>query len=265
MTERVHKRREPAFVPCLNYSAIRDRATELGLTGARLDTAIGIGLQVLQNDRDQRSVSLAVLARLTRVLGLTPNELLILDSGPPQLEAEPGPRGCDDAVLLLALAVAHDGIDIDLVLHHCGWSHERLEQAVAALGVQLSPTALAVVCTDHRVSVVLRPGALPSHIREKFTDRAFLRQPLTPHEAVNLHKLLRKNLLAPFPDPASVGEKLTSATGGDPVQSLIDRRIAVSRSEHSGTDSPRDRLGALDIHPDSLFALGFSQRPELHW
>lgn len=241
-----------SFTPRLNYTAIRARATEMGLTRTRLDTAAGIRLDLLENDREQRSVSLGVLARLAAVLEMTPDELLVLTSEPAdRAQAEDGDSVPEDAVLLLALAMTHDGVGVDEVLRGCGWTHERLAQAVADLRTQLASTALMVVTTDYRVSVVLRRGALPEHLRARFANGLLLRAQLLPTTAVDLHKLLRNHILAPFP-----GSDTADRHDAD---YLIDLHIAVARESYVGGVVAR----VLDAHPDLLFALGLAERPEL--
>src|SRR5690606_23482487 len=69
--------RVPASGPRLHYDAIRSKAAHLGLTAKELDTALGVRLDTLEEDRDQRGVSLTVLDRLRRILDMPLDDLVI--------------------------------------------------------------------------------------------------------------------------------------------------------------------------------------------
>lgn len=206
----------------------------------------GVRLDLLENDREQRSVSLGILARLAAVLEMTPDELLVLTSEPvDRARAEDRDSDPENVVLLLALVLTHDGVNVNEVLRGCGWSHERLAQAVADLRTKLASTALTVVTTDCRVSVVLRRGALPEHLRARFTDGLRRRAPLKPATAVGLHRLLCNHILALFPGSGAD----TEVVDRHDADYLIELDIAVAREDDIGGIAAR----VLDGHPELLF------------
>ncbi|WP_280456986.1 hypothetical protein [Nocardia carnea] len=249
----------PASGPRLHYDAIRSKAAHLGLTAKELDTALGVRLDTLEEDRDQRGVSLTVLDRLRRILDM-PLDDLVIDGDPTNVRLPPD-SGCgeaDDAGCVLALLVIHDGLGIADFLARSGWSRRRLDQALTVLARQLEPTALRVVATDDRLTVLIRTAVLPDDLRAAFTDQRVRRVPLGPHEAVELVKLVRNKVLEPFPDSIGLHEESTNAYTVDPTGMLARQRIAIHRTgpTHRGTG-----VNELEVHPDVMFALGLAARP----
>lgn len=59
----------------LNYALIRERTTDLGLGDEMFADLIGVRREYLEADLDQRAVSLTLLIRLSRLLGLTLDQL----------------------------------------------------------------------------------------------------------------------------------------------------------------------------------------------
>ncbi|WP_039829391.1 hypothetical protein [Nocardia testacea] len=252
--------RVPASGPRLHYDAIRSKAAHLGLTAKELDTALGVRLGTLEEDPDQRGVSLIVLDRLRRLLDM-PLDDLVIYGGPADIRPPPG-SGCgeaEDAGCVLALLVIHDGLGIADFLARSGWSRRRLDQALTVLGHQLEATALRVVATDDRLTVLIRTAVLPDDLRTAFTDQRMRRIPMGPHEAVELVKLVRNKVLEPFPDSLGLHEESTNAYTVDPSGMLARQRIAIHRT--SPTLQRSTAANTLEIHPDVMFALGLADRP----
>lgn len=256
--------RVPASGPRLHYDAIRSKAAHLGLTAKELDTALGVRLDTLEEDRDQRGVSLTVLDRLRRILDMPLDDLVI--NGDPTNVRPPPDSGCgeaDDAGCVLALLVIHDGLGIADFLARSGWSRRRLDQALTVLADQLEPTSLRVVATDDRLTVLIRTAVLPDDLRAAFNDQRMRRIPMgpheRPHEAVELVKLVRNKVLEPFPDSLGLHEESTNAYTTDPTGILARQRIAIHRT--SPTLQRSTAANTLEIHPDVMFALGLADRP----
>src|SRR5690606_20767016 len=112
------------------------------------------------------------LDRLRRILDM-PLDDLVIDGDPTNVRLPPD-SGCgeaDDAGCVLALLVIHDGLGIADFLARSGWSRRRLDQALTVLARQLEPTALRVVATDDRLTVLIRTAVLPDDLRAAFTDQ----------------------------------------------------------------------------------------------
>jgi hypothetical protein len=242
--------------PALNYAAIRARAADLGIPETTLNELTGVTLRTLEGDPDQRGIGLPLLTRLATVLDLRLDDLVLTGEPAPHL-ARPARPG--DDIILLALLASYRGLATQRVLDLLGWTSERLGSALATIGTHLAPTALRVTATDHRLTLTLRAGALPEPLRERFDADQFLRHPLDPSTAVELLKLVRDKILAPFPDDGRFpGEEERPARGHTPTEDfLISSRLAVDTEPQGG-----DRgLPAVEIHPDVMFALRLTGRP----
>jgi hypothetical protein len=240
--------------PALNYAAIRARAADLGMHEEALNELTGITLSTLERDPDQRGIGLSLLTQLARVLDLSLDDLVAADE-PPTLPAQPVRQG--DDIILLALLASYGGLSTQRLLDLLDWTAERLDSALATIGTHLAPTVLRVAVTDHRLTLTLRPGALPTAVRERFDTEQSLREPLDPSTAVELLKLVRDKILAPFPeeDGRFPGEERRPTWRHTWTEEfLISSRLAIDVAPGGG-DSGAARL---EVHPDVMFALRLS-------
>jgi hypothetical protein len=240
--------------PALNYAAIRARAAELGMPEATLDELTGVTLRTLEGDPDQRGIGLPLLTRLATVLDLRLDDLVFTGEPAPR-PARPARAG--DDITLLALLAYYRGLATERVLAVLGWTPERLGAALATIGDHLAPTALRVAATDHQLTLALRPGALPEPLRERFDTERSLRGPLEPSAAVELLKLVRDKILAPFPEndgqfPDEERHPTRRHTWTE--EFLINSRLAIDLAPGGGD------LGTarVEVHPDVMFALRLS-------
>jgi len=242
--------------PALNYAAIRARAAELGMPETTLNELTGVTLRTLEGDPDQRGIGLPLLTRLATVLDLRLDDL-VLTGEPAPHPAQPARPG--DDIILLALSASYQGLATQRVLDLLGWTPERLGSALATIGAHLAPTALRVAATDLQLRLTLRPGALPEPLRERFDADQALRDPLEPGTAVELLKLVRDKILAPFPDDGRFpGEEERPARGHTWTEDfLIRSRLAVDAGPQGGDPG----TPAVQIHPDVMFALRLTGRP----
>jgi hypothetical protein len=230
----------------LNYALIRARAAEIGLTGRAFTDVIGVHLDDLEQDLDQRGVSLTLLTRLSRVLGLTLDQLVIVEDEPvPPQAASPA-----DADLLLALVFAYGSFGVEQLPGLLDWTHRRLAAAAAAAEAVLAPTPLRLVITDQQVACVLRPGSLPPSVRARAEDSVRTSQPLQAHQISLALSLIPNEILAPFQDrrkPHPVGF----------LADLADRGLAVAVTPCAGDPGQ----ATARPHPDLMFALRLTGTP----
>ena len=158
----------------LNYALIRSRAAEIGLAGRAFTDVIGVHPGDLEEDLDQRAVSLMLLTRLSRVLGLTLDQLVTTEDEP----APPETASPADAHLLLALLLVYGNFGVEQLPGLLDWTCHRLAAAAAAAGAVLAPTPLRLTITDQQATCVLRPGALPPSVRTRVEDSVRASQPL---------------------------------------------------------------------------------------
>ena len=239
--------------PALNYAAIRARAAELGIQEKALNELTGITLSILERDPDQRGIGLPLLTRLATVLDLSLDELV--DVRDPAAHAAQPVRPEDD-IILLALLATYKGLPAQGFLDLLDWTPERLDSALATLGAHLAPTALRVAVTDHRLTLTLRPGALPTAVRDRFDTEQSLRRPLDTSAAVNLLKLVRDKILAPFPeaDGQFHDAKRTARRHTWTEELLISSRLAIDVQPEAGDSG----TALVEVHPDVMFALRLS-------
>ena len=236
--------------PALNYAAIRARAAELGMLETTLNELTGVTLGTLERDPDQRGIGLPLLTRLATVLDLPLDDLVV--TGEPAPHPVHPARAGDD-VILLALLACYSGLATQRVLDLLGWTHQRLDTALATNGAHLAPTALRVAATDHRLTLTLRPGALPALLRERFDAEQSLRRPLDPSAAVQLLELVRDKILAPFPSEDEHPTRVHSLT----ADFLVGSGIAIVAADPGGDPD----TAVVEIHPDVMFALRLTDRP----
>jgi len=232
----------------LNYPLIRTRALSLGLTPINLTKLLGVRLEALEVDLDQRSVSLTMLVRLSRVLDLSLDELVVID-GPTPTAPQPTGAAGDDATIL-ALVATYSGITIDRVLTLLHWRSGRLEAALASLDDQLQVTPLRLVVTDAHLSLALR-GVLPDDTRERLDLEQRQREPLAAHDAAALLILVLRKILEPFPDSDEDPESLPTE---ERALDLVNIGLAVPVAA--------GRLGDVQPHPDVMFALRLAAEPD---
>lgn len=239
----------------LNFEAIRAQAARLGLSEDALHAASGVWLRGLESDRDQRTVTLTVLARLARVLDLSLDELVELDSRGPGPRAPATANEAPDAHIVLALLALGGGLRIADVLDRLGWDLPRLDSALVVIADQLSPTALRVAVTDDRLTLLIRTEALPEDVRRPFDRLRAAHRPLTAHAAVTLLRLVHAKVLAGFPDNDPHSTVLDgNQTTREEALDLVARRVALAPLKQRGPFP-------LTAHPDALFALGLCDRP----
>src|SRR5262249_41526354 len=101
------------------------------------------------------------------------------------------------------------------------------------------------------------PGSTP--LRERFDAEQSLRHSLDTSTAVELLKLVRDKILAPFPDDGRFpGEEKRPTRGHTWTEEfLISSRIAID-AEPQGDDPGTP---GVEIHPDVMFALRLTGRP----
>jgi hypothetical protein len=240
----------------LNYAVIRARVADLGLLDAKATELLGVRLVDLEEDLDQRTVSLTLLVRIARALDLTLDELVIVDDQtPPRPDAG---RAGDDAVVL-ALVASYNGLHVGRVLNHLGWSHDRLDAAIASLADQLAPTPLRLAVTDHMLMLTLRPGALPALTRERFDRDHALRRPLDPKTAVHVLKLVHDKILEPFPSADDEDDDVVQRKPDTHLDTawLIDASLAIPAAQPTASPGPAE----VEIHPDVMFALRLTDAP----
>ncbi len=230
----------------LNYALIRSRAAEIGLAGRAFTDVIGVHLDDLEGDLDQRAVSLTLLTRLSRVLGLTLDQLVTTEDEP----APPETASPVDAHLLLALLLAYGNFGVEQLPGLLDWTHHRLAAAAAAAEAVLAPTPLRLIITDQQATCVLRPGALHPSVRTRVEDSARASQPLQAHEISLALSLIPDEILAPFqnrrkPHPAGF------------LTDLADRGLAVAVTPCA--DDPEQATARP--HPDLMFALRLTGTP----
>jgi hypothetical protein len=230
----------------LNCALIRSRAAEIGLAGRAFTDIIGVHLDDLEEDLDQRAVSLTLLTRLSRVLGLTLDQLVIIEDEP----APPAAASPADADLLLALLLAYGGLGVEQLPGLLNWTHYRLAAAAAAAEAVLAPTPLRLVITDQQITCVLRPGALPPGVRTRVEDSVRTSQPLQAHEIGLALSLIPDEILAPFQDRPKPHP-------ADCLTDLADRGLAVAVTPCA--DNPE--LATARPHPDLMFALRLTGTP----
>ncbi|MFK0250314.1 hypothetical protein ACIQUM_36895 [Amycolatopsis azurea] len=98
---------------------------------------------------------------------------------------EPATTGeAGDNGLLLGLIALFNGLRILRILGLLGWTRARLDAALAVLTQHLAPTALRVVATDERLTLMLRPHVVPTAIRTQFENVYRADDPLDPDTAV---------------------------------------------------------------------------------
>ncbi|MGH3275620.1 MAG: hypothetical protein ACRDNZ_15015 [Streptosporangiaceae bacterium] len=229
----------------LNYALIRSRAAETGLTEHIFTHLVGVHLDDLK-DLDQRAVSLTLLTRLSRVLGLTLDQLVIVEDEPaPPTAASPA-----HADLLLALLLAYGSLGVEQLLDLVDWTHHQLAAAAAAAEAVLAPTPLRLVITDQQITCVLRPGSLPSGVQTRAEDSARTSQPLQAHEIGMALSLIPNEILAPF-------QNRPKSHPASSLTDLADRGLAVAITPCA--DNPEQATARP--HPDLMFALRLTGTP----
>ena len=230
----------------LNYVLIRSRAAEIGLAGRTFTDAIGVHLDDLEEDLDQRAVSLTLLTRLSRVLGLTLDQLVVIEDEPaPPVAASP-----TDASLLLALLLAYGSLGVEQLPDLLNWTHQRLAAAAATAEAVLAPTPLRLVTTDQQITCVLRPGSLPPDVRTRVEGSVRTSQPLHAYEISMALSLIPNEILAPFQDQPKPHP-------ADLLTDLADRGLAVAVTPCA--DDPEQATARP--HPDLMFALRLTGTP----
>lgn len=231
----------------LNYALIRSRAAEIGLAGRAFIEIIGVHPEDLEDGFDQRAVSLTLLTRLSRVLGLTLDQLVITEDEP----APPEAASPADADLLLALVFAYGSFGTEQLRGLLDWAHRRLAAAAAAAEAILAPTPLRLVITDQRITSVLRPGSLPVGVQARAEDSVRISQPVQAHEISLALSLIPDEILAPFQDqPRSHPAGLLSE--------LAKRGLAAAVTPCVGDPEQ----ATARPHPDLMFALRLTGTPD---
>lgn len=231
----------------LNYALIRGRAAEIGLAGSGFTDVIGVNLDDLNEGLDQRAVSLTLLTRLSRVLGLTLDQLVIIEDEP----APPAAASPADADLLLALLSTYGSFGIVQLGSLLDWTHRRLTAAATAAAATLAPTPLRLAITDQRITCVLRPGSLPADVQARVEDSVWTSQPLQAHEISWALALIPGEILAPFqdqprPHPADI------------LADLAGRGLAAAITPCPGNPGQ----ATARPHPDLMFALRLTGTPD---
>ncbi len=248
--------------PRLNVEAIRSRAADLGLTDARLCRLAGISLADL-NGTPHPQVSIAVLVRLARVLGLSLDQLV----GTGKLPDPPAEAERADAAVVLAALATYGEFALDDLAAALRWTGDRLDTAVSALDGRLATTAFRVAVTDQHIALTHAPDGLPPEVAGRIEADLLRRVPMDPYEAKDLLRLVRDKILEPFPEDPEFAAKPLAA---DRIQHLVRRGIAVpapnatsATTADADTDAAanEDVGGIGDIHPDVMFALRLAAEP----
>ncbi|MGY5229386.1 DNA-binding protein, partial [Nocardia asiatica] len=232
----------------------------------------------LERDPDQRTVTLTMLTRLHGMLGLSVDEMLLSDRAATGL-AEHDPVALDDtaaerhARTLLAVLVSRDGISVDVLLAATGWTSTEFDEALTHLRQQLDPTGLQVVATDIVLHLALRPGVLPGALRQALARPTAMRRGLDANTAIELLRLVRKEILRPVPGGAIALPSEANPERDIDTHRLLDAGIAVGRGTKRGDElaftfddyndinDPDQAVAGLRIHPDVMFGLGLAERP----
>jgi hypothetical protein len=167
-----------------------------------------------------------------------------------------GPAQVGDDHLLVGLLATYNGLAVTRVLGLLGWTRPRLDAALAVIGEHLAATALCVVATDERLTLVPRPDVIPAVVGAQFEHDHLIHHPLDPNTAVAVLALVREKILEPFPEHEAQ-HPYTRPTSFDAAH-LVSRRVAVptAASPADGTDTTK-----VDIHPDVMFALELADSP----
>ncbi len=260
MTVRTHRVPHAA----LNMPLIRARVAALGLVDSQITDTLGVSVYDLGRDPDFRAVSLTILVRLSRLLDVPLDDLVItndpqiqaLDQPAPDSPAEDGAQGeVADDQLLLGLIATFNSLHVPRILRLLGWTGPRLDAALTVIGEHLAPTALRVVATDQRLTLMLRPDVLPAVVRSQFEHENLVDYPLDSNTAVSVLELVREKILEPFPENRD-NREYTRPTTFDAVY-LVGARLAVPAAPTADGSA----TGAVEIHPDVLFALGLIGAP----
>lgn len=262
----------------LNHKLLAARAHEMGFSAAAVARETGFSLTDLERDPDHRTVTLTMLSRLHGLLGLSIDEMLLSDRAAKGL-AEHDRDAIDDidaathARTLLAVLVSRDGIGVDVLLAATRWSIAEFEAALTYLRAQLDQTALQVVATDVVLHLALRPGALPGPLRAALARPTAMRRGLDADTAIQLLRLVRKEILRPVPGGLFPLPSETNPDRDIDTRRLLDAGIAVGRGtkpgdelaitfdDYDGINDPEQAVAGLRIHPDVMFGLGLAERP----
>ncbi|MFC9472440.1 DNA-binding protein [Nocardia sp. FBN12] len=261
----------------LNYSRIRRRAAELGLTEQTLCQATGVH-PYSERDPDQRTVTLTVLSRLRTLLGLTWAELVIEPDNAAHEASEiahAAPEGEDaaDATLLLGVLASRGGATTQTVLGRLAWTHARLDAAIDVVRDQLAGTALQLSGTELYLTLTVVPGTVSGTVDDRLIEEDARRVALTPMLAEDLLRLVRQKILAPFPGEPDMWPAESAGSHFQRQTALLNQCIAIGRRSSVGDEFARHRDSAdefttsyevvanLQIHPDVMYALGLAGPP----
>ncbi|GAB3934857.1 hypothetical protein [Micromonospora vulcania] len=239
----------------LDYARIRTRAGEVGLSDNALTSLLGVRLSDFNDDLDQRSISLQVLVRLSQILAMSIDDLIITSEKHPEPTA---PTTAGDDQVLLALAATYRTMSIRQVLDALDWTEDRLNAALATAQAHLAATPLRLIVTDQRLAYLILAGSVPADIQTRLLANDRAGEPLRPQEAAEAMRLVHDRLLAPFPDERSEQRP----TPYDLYQNLIARGLALPDDAAGPADPDRPHLGPrVKIHPDVMFALRLTSTP----
>ncbi|MEV3959414.1 DNA-binding protein [Nocardia sp. NPDC050193] len=262
----------------LNHRLLAARVHQLGLSAATVRNTTGFDLGNLERDPDQRTVTLAMLARLHGLLGLSVDKMLLDDRAAKRRAAHDEHDGSDQSVTaahaqtLLAVLVTRDGVTVDALLAASGWTLTEFETGLAHLRTQLAETALQIVGNDTVLYLGLRPGTLPDSLRAALARPTVMRRGLDANTAIDLLRLVRQEILRPVPgSPLPIHADVDPQRDHD-TRRLLDAGVAVGRGTKSGDEvsitydnyndtGSTQAVTGLRIHPDVMFALGLTARP----
>lgn len=131
----------------------------------------------------------------------------------------------------------------------------RLDAALTVIGGHLAATALRVVATNERLTLILRPDVVPAVIRAQFEHEYLADRPLDPNTVVAVLELVREKILEPFPERHNERSH-TRPTSFDAVYPVGARLAMPVTATTDGTATTE-----VEIHPDVLFALGLAHAP----
>jgi hypothetical protein len=118
------------------------------------------------------------------------------------------------------------------------------------IGEHLAPTALRVVATDERLTLMMHTDVIPAMVRAQFEHDHRVHHALDVRAAVAVLALIREKILEPFPEH-------------DTQRPYTRSRVLRRRRPRQRPAGRADRadITEVEIHPDVVFGLGLVDAP----